>query len=138
MTMRTGATLAAVVIMAMACGDGTTPLSPDVVKASGRYGLTTVNDSVLPRTVQTRTNYTLEITSDTIVLNADGSWADGTNYRETDAGVVRTSVNYIGGNFTVSSTGAVAFHSNAGTFSGTLNGNTLTVEGPTAKAVYRK
>jgi hypothetical protein len=127
-----------VLAVALACDQATTGPSQEIVQSAGRYGLTTVNDSMLPRTVQTRTNYTLEITSDTIVLNADGSWADGTNYRETDAGVVRTSVNYIGGNFSVSPSGEVTFHSGAGNFSGTLSGNTLTIQGTTAKAVYRK
>ena len=127
---------AAALALGAGCIDQTTRVSDQVVNAAGRYGLTTVNDTVLPRTIQTRTNYTLEITSDTIVLNADGTWADGTLYRETTGDIVATFSNFIGGSFDVVG-GVVSFHSNSGGFEGTLSGNTLTINGA-AKAVYRK
>ena len=128
--------LMAALVAAAACSDGPKLTTPPA-SAVGRYGLTTVNDSILPRTIQTRTDYMLEITSDTIVMNGDGTWADGTLYRETSTGGVQSFSNFIGGSYTVTDAGVVTFSSNNGHFEGLLSGNTLTVLG-TAKAVYRK
>lgn len=125
----------AALVLAAACMDSTA-VSNQTANAAGRYGLTTVNDSLLPRTIQASANYRLEITSDTIVLNADGTWADGTLYRETRTDTVSTFTNFIGGSFDVLA-GVVTFRSNSGAFEGTLSGNTLTINGA-ARAVYRK
>ena len=128
--------IGAALLVGIACADSPTKVSQETSAAAGRYGLTTVNDTVLPRTIQTSTNYQLEITSDTMVLNADGTWADGTLYRETTGDVVNNFTNFIGGNFSVSN-GVVSFRSNSGAFEGVVSGSTLTINGA-AKAIYRK
>lgn len=137
MNARTRVTIAASLVLGVACVDSTTSVTPAVVNAAGRYGLTTVNDTVLPRTIQTKTDYLLEILADTIVLNSNGQWADGTLYRETSTAGVQSFSNVIGGLFEVSTDGQVSFHSNNGSFTGTVSGSTLTIVGA-AKAVYRK
>ena len=96
-----------------------------------------MNDTLLPRTVVTRTDYLLEIVNDTIALASNGQWADVTVYRETNAGAVGFFGDVIGGTFDVSG-GVATFHSTGGdNFTGALSGGTLTIT-IGAKAVYRK
>ncbi|MEO5816494.1 MAG: hypothetical protein ABIT20_14570 [Gemmatimonadaceae bacterium] len=105
--------------------------------AAGFYSLVTVNDTALPRTLRTATDYLLEITSDTIVLASDGRWADVTHYRETDGSTVTLIGNAISGTFDVDQ-GNVTFKSTGGgAFAGVLVDGTLTIN-LGSKAVYKK
>jgi hypothetical protein len=132
--------LALVVVSVLAitsCQTNPAAPSAQTAAAAGSYALVTVNDTVLPRTVRTATDYLLEITSDTIVLVSDGRWADVTYYRETDGTTVTLIGNAISGTFDVDQTN-VTFKSNGGgSFSGVLVDGTLTIN-LGSKAVYKK
>jgi hypothetical protein len=137
--IRSLALLFAAVLAVTSC-DSTTltrSVTPETAAAEGFYALVSVNDTVLPRVLQTATNYRLEIVSDTMVLVADGRWADVTHYREVDGANVTLAQNSISGTFSVSQT-VVTFTSSSGNgFGGILENGTLTIT-LSAKAVYKK
>jgi hypothetical protein len=125
------------VLAITSCQTNPTAVSAQTAAAAGFYALVTVNDTALPRTLRTGTNYLLEITSDTIVLVSDGRWADVTHYRETDGTNVTLIGNAIAGTFDVNQT-IVAFKSTTGgSFTGVLENGTLTIN-LGSKAVYKK
>jgi hypothetical protein len=137
--IRSLALLLGAVVVVTSC-DSTptsTAVSAETAAAEGFYALVSVNDTLLPRVLQTETNYRLEIVSDTIVLVADGRWADVTHYREVDGTTITLAQNPIAGTFNVNQ-GNVTFTSTSGNaFNGVLESGTLTIS-LGSKAVYKK
>ena len=127
----------AAVVAVTSCQTNPTEVSAQTAAAAGFYALVTVNDSVLPRTLRTGTDYLLEITSDTIVLVNDGRWADVTHYRETDGAIVTLIGNAIAGTFDVNANNVSFRSTTGGSFSGVLENGTLTIN-LGSKAVYKK
>lgn len=127
-------------VLAVTSCDSTTPtrtVTPETAAAEGFYALVSVNDTLLPRVLRTDTNYRLEIVSDTMVLVADGRWADVTHYREVDGTIETVAQNSIAGTFSVNQ-GTVTFTSSSGNgFTGLLENGTLTIN-LGSKAVYKK
>ena len=119
-----------------ACDSSTVP-TPNTTAVAGAYGLVTVNDTLLPRTVQSSTNYLLQIVNDTIELSTVGTWADLTNYVETSGSTINYPFNLIFGTFTVSGNTLSFITSNGNQFTGTVAGNSLHITG-TTRAVYVK
>lgn len=129
-----GGVLALTVAVA-ACQDATA--IPDTALVAGKYVLTTVNDSALPRTVRKDTNYQLQIVQDTIALSAYGTWADLTIYAETSGSQTLPTQSITAGTFNMSGS-TLNFRTNSGeSFNGTVASGALTIVG-TAKAVYVK
>ena len=120
-----------------ACQSSSDAVSPNTTAVAGSYGLLTVNDSTLPRTVNASTNYLLQIVNDTIQLSTVGTWADLTNYVETSGTTINFPFNLIFGTFTVSGTTINFTTSTGNTFAGTVAGNSLQIVG-TARALYVK
>jgi hypothetical protein len=125
------------VVAITSCQTNPTAVSAQTAAAAGRYALVTVNDTALPRTLRTDTNYLLEITSDTIVLVNDGRWADVTYFRETDGSIVTVLGSAIAGTFEVNATDVTFKSTTGGAFSGVLENGTLTIN-LGSKAVYKK
>jgi hypothetical protein len=127
-------------VLAVTSCDSTTPTqsaSAETAAAEGFYVLVSVNDTLLPRVLHTETNYRLEIVSDTMVLVADGRWADITHYREIDGTTETLAQNSISGTFSVNQ-GTVTFTSSSGNgFNGLLANETLTIN-LGSKAIYKK
>lgn len=126
----------AAVIAITSCQTAPTEVSAETSAAAGFYALFSVNDTLLPRVVSADSVGRLEIMSDTIVLVADGRWADITHYRDTEGSIVTLIDNVIAGRFEVNNK-TVLFHSTSNDFSGTLDGGTLTIN-LGAKAVYKR
>jgi len=127
-------------VLAVTSCDSSTPtrsVTPETAAAEGFYALVSVNDTLLPRVLQAATNYRLEIVSDTIVLVADGRWADVTHYREVDGVNVTLAQNSIVGTFSVNQTVVTFVSSSGNAFGGILENGTLTIN-LSAKAVYKK
>jgi hypothetical protein len=129
--------LVAGVVAITSCQTNPTAVSAQTAAAAGFYTLVTVNDTVLPRTLRTGTDYLLEITSDTIVLVNDGRWADVTHYRETAGATVTLIGNAIAGTFDVNANNVTFKSATGSAFSGVLENGTLTIN-LGSKAVYRK
>ena len=129
--------IAGTALAVTSCQSNPNAPSAQTVAAEGYYALISVNDTVLPRTVRTATNYTLEIVSDTIALVGDGRWADVTHYRETDGPTVNLVGGVLTGTFDVSQKNVSFNSTTGGTFTGVLENGTLTIN-LGATAVYRK
>ncbi|AHG88148.1 Lipocalin-like domain protein [Gemmatirosa kalamazoonensis] len=137
--MRKLTTLMALTMLA-ACGSS---YSSDITgttlsNLAGTYDLMTVNGSGLPMMVQA-SNPKIELVSERIVVNANGTFTVTTNRRNTTtAGAVTTNTLTDAGTFG-SSGSATTFHFNSGTTAtATMSGNTLTLVAPTSTSVYTK
>ena len=137
--MRKLITLMALTMLA-ACGSS---YSSDITGTTlsglaGTYDLMTVNGSGLPMMVQA-SNPKIELVSERIVVNPNGTFAVTTNRRNTTtAGAVSTSTLTDAGTFG-SAGSATTFHFNSGTTAtATISGNTLTLVAPTSTSVYTK
>jgi hypothetical protein len=126
----------AIVLATTSCQVAPTEISTETSSAAGFYGLVSVNDTLLPRIINADSAGRLEIVSDTIVLVADGRWADITHYRDTEGTSVTFLDQVIAGRFEVSNK-TVFFQSNSNSFTGALDGGTLTIN-LGAKAVYKR
>lgn len=116
------AALIAVVGTLAACDRTTSPKGG----MNATFDLTSVNGTSLPYT-KTLGTATLRITSDVLVLHADGSYDDTTTYGIPYAGGMQSSTTIERGTYSVSGT-TINFKSQStgGRYSGSLNGTTLT------------
>jgi hypothetical protein len=99
------------------------------VNVVGTYQLRTVNGAALPFVLTQTVSSKLELLSETISLNGDGTFSDLLSYRAT-SGVTQTTSSAAAIGVYLSSSGAVqmAYTSGAtGTQSGSVNGNSLTL-----------
>ena len=105
---------------------------------AGTYNLMTVNGSGLPMIVQA-SNPKIELVSEQIVVNPNGTFTVTTNRRSTTAaGAVSTNTITDAGTYGASGS-ATTFHFNSGTTAtATRSGNTLTLVAPTSSSVYTK
>ena len=126
---------AVVVCGIIACGAST---SPDLTSSAGNYSLRSINDSVLPFTVQTRADYRLEITSDTIRMALNGEFTDVTHYRETSGTAIGYPADSLGGAWTIQGQTVLFTATTGDIFNGNLSGSTLTIIGSAYKAIYSK
>jgi len=136
--LRSLALVIGAVLVVTSCDNATTRVvGPQTAAAEGFYALMSVNDTVLPRTLQKGTNYLLEIVSDTIVLVADGRWSDVTHYREVDGTTITLAQSAIGGTFDVNQTTITFSSPGSDGFTGVLENGTITLN-LGSKAVYKK
>jgi hypothetical protein len=89
--------------LAMACGGGDgdpvgTAPPADVV---GTYRLQRIGNSMLPAVVERTTTRTIELISETLTLNADRTFTDVTDLRETTGATVRTVAQRATGTYTL-------------------------------------
>jgi hypothetical protein len=110
-----------------ACGGDST--SPDLASLSGDYVLRTVNGGPLPITIITRTDFKLEISSETLFVKPSGVFADVTHYVRTNLNVVDTPADTLGGTWSASGTVMSFAGADGSQFTGTVGGAGLTIEG---------
>jgi len=107
------------VTLATACskGEGATGpgATPPPATPVGSYTLSTIDAKVLPYTMFADTGYTLEITSGSISITANGKWVSKVVTRETVAGNVSTYSDSTYGNWTVPAGATLAVLTNAET-----------------------
>lgn len=85
-TLRKGALVALMGILATACGGGDETTAPNTDAAVGVYTLSTINGGSLPQVVETNGNDTAEITAGVVTLRADRTFSDVTQLRITISG----------------------------------------------------
>jgi hypothetical protein len=88
----TAAAAAVLAVTACSKGEGTTGPSVQAPPPTpaGSYALSTIDGKALPYTMFTDTGYTLDITSGTLSVTANGRWVSKVVTRETVAGNVST------------------------------------------------
>ena len=121
-----------------ACGDTTTGVR-STSGHTGTYTLRTVNDQALPATVGTENNVRLDIVSGSVILLANGSFRDSTEYRLVSGSTSVTESDVFAGTYTRNG-GVVQFTVDSGgaytmSFTG---GTTLTQTLEGVVLVYRK
>ena len=110
-------------------------IDPDYV---GSYALRTISSYQLPYAVLVKPGLNLQITADTIRLNADGTYHDHTYYYRVNGSVVDFPADTLVG--TWSSIGrSIKIESTKGaTFLGSINGATMTIDPTGIPFVYTK
>lgn len=108
---------------------------PDYI---GSYALRTIASSQLPYSVLVKPGLNLQITADTIRLNADGSYYDHTYYYRVNGSLVDFPSDTLVG--TWSSIGrSIKIQSTKGaTFLGSINGATMTIDPTGIPFVYTR
>jgi hypothetical protein len=116
-------------------GDSTGPAA----SAEGTWNLQTVNGSALPYTAVFIASpvYRLEILSDQVVLDGDGSYVETSQIRETDGTTVTTSTDQDIGNWTQHGSQLnVTSALDGSVATAVLSGNTLTVNSEGVTGAY--
>ena len=122
--MRSGMSLILCLVLAGACGGGTST-SPNNVNLAGTYTLRSVNGANLPYAIQAQ-GVSLQVTGDQFVIADGGTFSETTTYK-----VVSTGATQVG-----SSTGTwaragstIAFSfADGGSQTGTCDGKNLTID----------
>jgi hypothetical protein len=132
--------LLGIVVALAACGrDEPGPTAPTPAIVSGSYTLETVDGQALPFLVLDLGAYKAKLASATLNLKADKTYSFAFGIRIEDSGNVRTTSDDDAGTWSISNRG-VTLVSNEGSFTrtGTVSGNTLTLESSTRVFVMRK
>jgi hypothetical protein len=143
--MRIHATLVALATAAVVvtgCGGDST--SPKPVSHVGRYALISVDGATLPLVLYDQPALKLTVTEGALTLNADNTFIEEVHIDVVANGfpappeLLSCSGTYHknGNSFTMTSTATT--NCDAGTVTGTLNNNTLTVAGPNETLVFRR
>lgn len=120
----------------LACsGDGSTGPGASI---AGAYALTTVNGAPLPFVVQQAGTYKYEITADTYMLAAGGSWTEVRADRTTSNGAVTTSTKTDAGSWSSNGTSITLTSPTSGALSGSVSGNTLSLSSAGNTLVFTK
>jgi len=126
---------ACVVLLAIACGDSTSPSA----SVAGTWTLQTVNGAPLPFVIAQVGADKIELTSDVITANSNGSFTQMTTVKTTESGQVTTESIPDAGTYTQNGTAVTfTFNSDGSSGTGTLNGNTVTVASQGFSLVYTR
>lgn len=129
--------IAGLCLLAVACGgDSATGASSGI---AGTYTLRTADGAPLPHVLSQSATSKQEVLSDAYVLTSGGTWSASAQIRTTINGQASISTAPATGTYTVS--GASISLRNTGTntsFSGTIDGTTLTLTGGGSVLVYMK
>lgn len=117
-------TLAAVFLASCGSDGGTT--APTSSSIAGTWNLTTINGSPLPFVVQA-TNPKVEVLSDQLVVNANGTFTETGQLRLTQGGTVVNQAVVGAGTYTLDGTAASFRWSDGSTGTATVSGRTATV-----------
>jgi hypothetical protein len=133
---RAFALVVAAMLTVVACGGDVT--TPDNTEVAGAYALVSVNSAALPFTLDSGTGYLLELTSDSIFINASGGFRDVTRYRQTTNGVAEQLADSISGNWTVHGS-TITFSAVSGdVYTANYRGSTFIINGLGLTTVYSK
>jgi len=125
---------AATVLLAGCDSNDTTGPSQNPV--AGTWNLTTVNGTPLPFTIQATPK--IEVTSDQLVVLANGTFTESTQTRTTNGTTVTMQTIPDGGTYSLNGTNATFIFNDGTTGAGTVSGNTLTVAIPGISLLYQK
>ena len=121
-----------------ACGDSPSGLTTTGGHA-GTYSLRTVNDQALPATIESDASGRVDVASGSVVLRADGTFTDQTEFRLVSGTSSTTETDVITGTYTRSGSTVQFSPSDGGVYSMSFTGgNTLTQTIGTFVLVYRK
>ena len=121
-----------------ACGGSDAPVGPDR-QAIGTYTLRTVNDQPLPAVVFQDATVKIEVLSDVVTLNENGTWSETASLRATSAaGAVGTQPSSDNGTYTLNGSALVLSSGQSGTTTATLSGSSLTIADAGLVLVYQK
>jgi hypothetical protein len=120
-------------VVAAGCSDSVTDpvLNPTDANIAGTYNLATANGHLLPIVARLTADDEWDITSDQIVIAADSTWTETTNYRITTfgTGVVSTQAGISSGTYSIANR-QINFIMTVGgtaTFTGSVTGNNLSL-----------
>lgn len=128
-------TLAAVLLVG--CGSDGGPTAPTTSSIAGTWNLTTINGSPLPFAMQA-SNPKVEVLSDQLVVNANGTFTETGQLRLTQGGTVVTQAVVGAGTYTLDGTAASFRWSDGSTGTATVSGKTATVAEGGYSYVYRQ
>jgi hypothetical protein len=114
-------------LMLLGCGDSTSP----VETLDGTYDLKTVNGANLPYTTFENASEKDELLGD-VITASNGSYTQVTANRVTISGQTHNGISPNSGTYLINGT-AITFNSQGSPSSGTVSGNTFTVEFTVAK-----
>jgi hypothetical protein len=90
-------------VLAMACGDdkgeGVELVAPSDV--TGTYTLRLIDNALLPAVVDQTTTRKIELLAETLTLNADRTFTDVTDLRETVGSTIRTATQQASGSYII-------------------------------------
>lgn len=112
--------------VAVACGSDSTT-QPTVASVAGTWNLQSVNGSPLPFTLTQTGSDRLELLSDVVTANANGTYTEVAQFRTTVNGQSSTSTESDAGTFTLNGTAVSLTGTQTGNINGALSGNTLTL-----------
>ena len=112
--------------VAVACGSDSTT-QPTAASVAGTWSLQTVNGSPLPFTLTQTGTDKLELLSDVVTAQPNGTYTEVVQFRTTVGGQTTTSSNTDSGTFTINGTAVVLSSAQTGSTTGQLSGNTLTL-----------
>lgn len=129
--------LLAATVLAVAIACGRAPTVP-IESIPGTYALATVNDSVLPSTIQA-TPSKREIIADQLALVTGGAFTEQRQERTTTSGTSTTATILDGGTWSLNGTSLTLRYTDGFRQSGDVDGNgALTFKGDKVTIVYRK
>lgn len=122
-----------------ACGSSDKATGPTAATLAGVWNLQTINGNNLPYPVVAVGADHIDVVSDVITANANGTFSQLTTLKITQSGQTQTQTQPDNGTWSLSGTAVTfSFQSDGSTGTGTLNGNTLTVAEGGLSAVYKK
>lgn len=125
--------------LAVSACDSVAPTDPAVIAIAGNYVLRSINDTLLPYTVQTSATAHDDIVADTLNLGLNGVFLDRSFFRHVVTGSTDTfDSQALDGYLAVSGSTVNFLVNGAIVVSGTINGTTLTLTGNGNTSVYTK
>lgn len=137
MIRRTFLLLAGALVLG-ACGGGDDPVGPSL-QSIGTYTLSTVNGQPLPALIFQDATRKVEILSDVVTLNENGTWSEMASLRTTTpTGAVTTAPSTDSGTYSVNGSALLLSSGQSGTTTATLLGGSLTIADAGLVLVYLK
>ena len=127
--------IAALTLLGCAPKGPTGTADPDYV---GSYALRTIASNQLPYAVLVKPGLNLQITADTIRLNADGSYFDHTYYYRVNGTLVDFPSDTLVGTWSTIGRSIKIESTKGATFLGSINGATMTIDPTGIPFVYSR
>lgn len=130
--------LAALLVVATACGGSDGPTEPTPDSVAGAYSLQTVNGAPLPFTVRQTLDYRSEVVAGRMTLNADGTCSERADMRVTDRGTTTTETVSGTCTYTLAGAGVTLRYTDGTVATAALSGPTLTFVSDGLTLAYRR
>jgi hypothetical protein len=130
--------LPAVILLLTLAACGADIATPDMSTVAGDYVLRTINGGGLPVVVINRVDLKLQIAAETLFMKPSGQFSDITHYIRSDSvGVVDLPADTLDGSWSIKGT-VISYASGSNTFTGTLGGVAIIIEGAGLSFQYIK